>query len=1036
MNTVINLHGAWRYELDEMDQGIEQEWYGRLLTNDGFIVPGTTSSNQIGHLNHIEKQLTKEAVKCLRETYKYLGVVWYQTSFCINNHTDRKMVQLFLERIMFESSVWVDENYVGKQDSLSIPHIYDPTQYITLGKEHILTIRIDNRDIYKLGPYPSAYTDETQTIWNGIVGRAEIIVKEELDVENIIPGVNCQKDIIDINFDIRNDFEEAVGIDLDICVKHNDNILTSHFSHYSISKSETRIHSMVPLADSIILWDEFEPVMYDLEIKIGYKKEGHQNSYIYHKQTGFREISQKGGTININGIQRFLRGNIDCCVYPYTGYPPMDIEEWKDIFTKTKAYGLNHVRFHYWCPPEAAFDAADQLGLYLQIEGPVWMDNWMEYTVGSYEEHYEYLPVEALRMIDIYSVHPSFCIFSNGNELNGDFTLLEHILEKLRARNPYILYTSSTNWDRKVNQQDDIFIAHSVDGTGIRGQYYLDELAAGTMLEFTQGIQKRDIPVISHEVGQYGVYPDVEEIPKFTGVLKPLNLEVIRQDLEKKHLLVHVPEFVNASGSLAWLLYKAEIEAALRTKHFGGIQLLGLHDFPGQSTATVGLLDCFYDSKGLGTEEEFRGFCNDTVVLVKMNKFIYKTSENFIADVNIAHYGKELLKDVEIVVKLEDNYKNTFWSKSFKENEIPIGLYSKDMNINVDIFHELKGKTSFVLKAGILGTDTWNTWNIWVHEELPYDPVTNCYDTLDDEAISKLIKGENVLIFPKLGCIKEIGPSKFFPVFWSPVHFASKDPCGMIIDNKHPLFEKYFPTQSYADFEWKNMLENGFSINIDKLPELRPITMFVPNFFNNQKSTNLFEAKVLNGKMMICCIDFSDEEKYVEMQSMKHAIFEYFESSDFNPDQRIELEDLKKLFKAEELEVNVRKNIALKKPAYSDSIKSASYASQKGNDGSKATCWSAADYNLGHYWQVDLENEYELTGTKVTFNEEANYLYVIHTSTDGEDWELVVNQTGQIKNEKERTDNFTITARYVRITYNGLPSGIPAGHQEFEVYID
>ena len=902
MNTVINLHGIWNYELDEEDKGISQEWHQRTLTSKGFVIPGTTASNQIGNPVQVEKTLSKEAVRCLREEYKYLGAAWYQTHFCIDKKYEKKRIVLFLERVMFESSVWIDNHYIGKQDSLSTPHTYDLTEYITHGLEQRLTIRIDNRDIQKIGPNPSAYTEETQTIWNGIVGRTEILIEDELSIENIVSGVSMESEEINISFDLSNDFENGVPITLCVRIKKEHNILASQIQTCTIASNDKRVKIKLPFTNQIELWDEFKPTLYTLEVEASGQLTGRTVSGIFHKQLGFRQIDHKDGILRVNETQRFLRGNIDCCVYPYTGYPPMDLKTWKDIMTTTKAYGLNHVRFHSWCPPDAAFEAADQLGVYLQIEGPVWMDDWTEYPVGRYEEHYRYLPEEAKRIIDTYSIHPSFCIYSSGNELNGDFKLLEHIIEMLRERNPYLLYTLSTNWDRTVTRQDDLFIAQSVDGTGIRGQFFLDALVTGTSLDFLEGVQKRKIPVLSHEVGQYAVYPNVDDISKYTGVLKPTNLEVIRKDLEDKNLLPYLSDFIRASGKLTWLLYKAELEAALRTKGMAGIQLLGLHDFPGQSTATIGILDCFMDSKGIGSEEEFRAFCNETVVLAKMDQFIYKTSENFIADIEIAHFGKKSLRDVVIVVSLEDNSQNIVWTEIFHAEEVPNGLYSDHMHINANIFSELKGRTTFVLKAGLLNTNQWNSWNIWVHEEKPLEfNRENCYESLDEEAVNKLQRGENVLLLLKPNQIKQIGPSKFFPVFWSPVHFASADPCGMIIDNKHPLFEKYFPTKDYADHEWKNILESGISINLDTLTGFQPITMFVPNFYHNHKYSNLFEAKVLNGKVMVCSLDLdTNAEEHIEMNSLKYAIHKYFTSEDFNPEQRLELEELERLIQTED----------------------------------------------------------------------------------------------------------------------------------------
>lgn len=1037
MKQIISCAGEWNFELDEQDCGIQEQWFHRSLTNSGFQIPGSTASNHVGEKVVIDKGLTKEAVKCLRQEERYVGVVWYQKRVTIENMELKNQILLYLERVMWESSIWVDGIFVGKRDSLSAAHVYDITEALKGRNEHVLTVRIDNRDIWNIGPYPSGYTDETQTIWNGMIGRIEIQILEESPIEDLMVGVEEEGKKAVFSFPLIKECTKVQN------AKWNVTISKTGFEQKEeqillLQPGQKKVEVKIDLDERIELWDEFQPSLYELKLEFTYEAKQHLCRLTDDRKIGFRYMKTNGRILELNGIQRFLRGNIDCCVYPMTGYPIMKLDEWLDILQRTKEYGFNHVRFHSWCPPHAAFSAADQLGIYLQIEGPVWMDNWTEYTVGSYEEHYKYLPKEAKRIVEEYSWHPSFCIFSNGNELNGDFQLLEDIVKNLKQLNPYLLYTLSTNWDRAVSLEDDIYIAQSADTIGIRGQYFLDQMAAGTTLNFDAGVKTRTIPVVSHEVGQYVTYPNVNEIPKYQGVLKPVNLEAIRQDLMEKGLLSYVPGFIKASGNLAKLLYKAELEAALRTRELSGIQLLGLHDFPGQSTATIGLLDCFFDSKGIVKPEEFRAFCNDVVVLLTMPKFIYTNNEPFKAEILVANYGGKSIEGATIEFSIEDEENHSIFQQCVRVDAIPIGLNEVGFEICEKAFLMLTGRHALKIKAGIAGTKYWNSWDIWVYEEIQEEKqFTNCYKTIDDEAIKKLQSGENILLFPTPNTIREIGPSKFFPVFWSPVHFVSKDPCGMMIDTSHPLFRNYYKTKSYADLEWKSFLENASSINIDKLGDIKPITMLVPNFFNNHKFVNLLEANVLNGKIFICCFNLIEcEKQFAEMRAFKRALFDYLNSSDFVPSQRLTLKELRLMFAEEREDDKERINVALCKKACANSELSAANDASKGNDGNPTTKWCAKNKDTGHYWQVDLGSVYPITGVKVVFHEEANYQYVIHTSLDGEDWTLAVNKTDQIKPLKESFDDFKAESRYVRITYNGLSQGTSAGHEDFSVYIN
>ena len=108
-------------------------------------------------------------------------------------------------------------------------------------------------------------------------------------------------------------------------------------------------------------------------------------------------------------------------------------------------------------------------------------------------------------------------------------------------------------------------------------------------------------------------------------------------------------DFFWASGKLAVLLYREEIEMALRTPELAGFQLLDLQDFPGQGTALVGLLNAFMESKGLITPEAFRQFNNDVVVQLLMDKYVWTTDETYTADVQLVNYSPKAITGKRLV---------------------------------------------------------------------------------------------------------------------------------------------------------------------------------------------------------------------------------------------------------------------------------------------------------------------------------------------------------------------------------------------------
>ena len=150
-----------------------------------------------------------------------------------------------------------------------------------------------------------------------------------------------------------------------------------------------------------------------------------------------------------------------------------------------------------------------------------------------------------------------------------------------------------------------------------------------------------DVPLISHEVGQYVFYPDFSEIPHYTGPLKPRNIEAMREKLERAGLYGEHEAFFRQTGHLAVDCYKREIETLLRSREVSGFQLLDLQDYTGQGTALVGVLNAMMENKGLISAEEWREFCAGTVVLGEFASFTGMMGEDIRFDVQISECDPE-----------------------------------------------------------------------------------------------------------------------------------------------------------------------------------------------------------------------------------------------------------------------------------------------------------------------------------------------------------------------------------------------------------
>lgn len=182
---------------------------------------------------------------------------------------------------------------------------------------------------------------------------------------------------------------------------------------------------------------------------------------------------------------------------------------------------MNHVRFHSWCPPEAAFEAGDEVGMYLQAELPMWIKD-----VGKYPDRRDFFEKEMYAILDAYGNHPSFILMCNGNENEGDFAVLEDLVKKAQKYDNRRLYSASTA--RTHTPSDQYYVSHVTS----KGWITVYEGKPSTDWDRCKE-SDIDVPVIAHETGQRCMYPNFEEIKKYTGVVEARNFEVFRERLAK-----------------------------------------------------------------------------------------------------------------------------------------------------------------------------------------------------------------------------------------------------------------------------------------------------------------------------------------------------------------------------------------------------------------------------------------------------------------------------------------------------------------------
>ncbi|SDG70489.1 sugar-binding domain-containing protein [Winogradskyella thalassocola] len=890
--TDINLSGTWDVKLDSTNIGISEDWSATKFEGSKIELPGTLDDAGLGKPNTLKPAINNYVMSNLTRKHQYIGKAWYQKEIEIPSAWKGQNVVLSLERIIWESTVYLDGQEIGSANSLIGKHEFEFTDNIAPGK-HLLTIVIDNSNkfpnINVAGTrYPDkvnqdmahAYTNHTQIKWNGILGDIELRALGKNQPKNLQVYPNAELNKLKVTF--QQEIGKGENVNCVIKSTSGEEIFNEKIV---VNKQQNGIIEFeINRPSNLELWDEFNPNLYNVEVIT--------NSGNVQTSFGYKWVSSKTGDLLLNDKRIFLRGNLECVIFPLTGYPPTDKSDWAKLIKQAKAYGLNHLRFHSWCPPKAAFEAADEAGFYYQVELPHW-----SLEVGEDSATTEFLKEEAQKIIKDYGNHPSFIFMAMGNELQGDISVLNTMVADLKKEDNRHLYaTTAFSFQKPTGTrpeiEDEFFITQWTDRGWIRGQGIFNSKSPHFDADYSSGSAHIEIPLISHEIGQYSVYPDMSEIEKYTGLLEPLNFVAVKQDLEKKGLLELAPDFTFASGKLAALLYKEEIERALKTPSFDGFQLLQLQDFPGQGTALVGLLNAFWESKGVISAEEFSQFNSEMVPLIRFEKAVYEAGETFEASIEFANFFEE--KKQETIVWTITDKKGVEVKKGTIDNvDLKIGN-NTDLGL-IDFSVNPQQAQQLTITVSLKNTKYKNSWNIWVYpKEVPVEPKGIVITTSFVKAAEALKEGKNVLLNPDFNNLEGI-EGRFVPVFWSPVHFPNQPATmGVLLDEEHAAF-KSFPTSMHTDWQWWDLCINSKSVITDSL-DVTPLVRVIDNFVTNHHLSNVFEAKVGDGKLIFSSIDLTTKlnERPVARQ-LRHSLLNYMESEAFNPSKTIKFDALKRI---------------------------------------------------------------------------------------------------------------------------------------------
>ena len=912
----IPLEGNWGLQLDTAGAGIAPDWLTKSCT-DSLFLPGTTDMGKKGTYN-TDMTLTTS----LSREYVFEGKALYTKQVRIPEEWDGTSVRLVMERTK-PTTIWIDGKEVGANNDISTAQQYDLSSYLSPGT-HTVAILVDNgKQAVPEKVYGSshAYSASTQTNWNGIIGDFYLESAPLCGIDEIQLYPDVAKKVVTARVTLRNPDKGAGKGILSFYAEawNTDKQHKTPVQTIEVDWTKPEQEFELALGDKALLWSEFTPALYRFSVSLK------TDRFVDTEQAtfGLRDFKTKGHQFTMNGKTTFLRGKHDACVFPLIAHTAMDVETWRHYFQVAKQYGINHYRFHSWCPPEACFEAADIEGIYLQPELPIWGNIDIDDT-----ELCDYLLKEGRNLHRAYSNHASFVMFGLGNEMSGEEGLAMLIQTFKKEDNRHIYSSGSNNYlgfkGKQANEDyfttcrvgregDKQFNTHARASFSFADAYdggYLNHTYPNSEMDFSSANVLCDVPIISHETGQFQVYPNYEEIKKYTGVLKPRNFEIFKKRLEEAGMINLAYDFMMASGKWSALLYRADIEMNLRTPEWGGFQLLDLQDYPGQGSAYVGILDAFMESKGLITPEEWRHFCSEVVPLFCTEKFCWTNDEALTGEVEIANYSESDLNSKQLSWTLTDS-KQQVLDKGVLPLQVKQGELAKVGTLKPAIASVRKAE-KVTLALSIDGTPYRNDYSLWIYpaadkEVAPSEDI--CVTDDLDAHLKYLTEGGKVLWFPSKDKHKDQTVGGLFQTdYWNYRMFrticenldrpVSPGTLGILTDPGHPALAD-FPTEFHTNWQWFPIIKQSYPMILDRLSDdYRPIVQVIDNVERNHKLGLLFEFKVGNGKLLVCMSDLKAVQDKPEARQFYRSILEYMESSAFAPSYSLSAKDLQDLFTA------------------------------------------------------------------------------------------------------------------------------------------
>ncbi len=788
-----------------------------------------------------------------------MGCGWYRKRFKAEADWGEKSVTLHVGGVTMEAYIWLNRKWIGHHEGHLTPFFYSLSEALLPGEDNELLIAVSNTRTDRSGCSIRGNKGKTAGITRPVF--LEVTGKQRIEDVYVHPDSSMEK----LLWQVTLSGEGAHEIKWEVLDTEKGEI-----THCGVVPVSTRKTLWESGADKLERWSDTSPKLYRLRLKLL------QNCIVedeMEQSFGLRLVEAKEQRILLNKRPVFLRGATEHAYFPRTCTVPMNKEYYLNAIKALRSYGFNWMRFHTWIPPLECLEAADELGMMIQVE-----------MANGFAEN------EWMDALLVCRSHPSVILYCCGNEVRMDekmIPFLEKMAECLHRQVPDVLFNPMEGlrgieydvddahtgfheefyrYDRleRLDKFSDVYAPH--------GRQFSYHSLATTEEAVEENLGKFRRPCLIHEACINDTYLNLDLEKRYEGTRIGTKLySAVRAYTERMGVLDRTPVYYR--NSCLWMkqVMKYSLENARRSNRVSGYDLLGAIDFHWhRSGYGCGFMNEFYELKEGFTREEILSYNGESVLLASVGKNRnIRGGQGLEVPVQVALYGENAARDGVLSYYLGDEAGKVYCSERLSVAFVENYMVSRIAILQLT-FPEVERPVKVTLKLHFDAHQYQldNGWDFWVFpEEAPYfgeacgagvagaQAESNVLVTqrLDKKIFSALTAGDRVLL---------LGSGPFPSVRTTFQIMTAGRPQGLnaTVVYEHPL-TKRLPHEGFCDWQFQPLMDGGETVVFNDAPvPFKPIVEMVSGYKIIRKQASMFELRVGKGRLFVCSLNMKNQD--------------------------------------------------------------------------------------------------------------------------------------------------------------------------------